>query len=401
MSQLKIASVQSFCTQPAGARLVIVKVTTSDPGLTGLGCATFTQRHQAVKAALDHHIGPLVVGRDPRNTEDLWHLMMLNGYWRNGPVLNNAVSGVDMALWDIKGKLAGLPCYQLWGGRARPAAAIYSHAGGNTIEEVVENVQQIMEEGIRYVRCQLGGYPGLGSEEARRPDGAVPGAYFSPRERLRAVPRFFEELRTALGEDVELLHDIHERLAPIDAVWLARALEPYRLFFLEDILAPEDIQWFKQVRSVCATPLAMGELFNNPQEITPLIAERLIDFIRVHISQIGGVTPALKLAHLCEPFGVRTAWHGPGDTSPVGMAANVHMDVAVHNFGVQEWARRSPLEYDMFPGLPHVRNGYVYPGEGPGWGIDFDEALAARHPCRDGNPTWTQARTPDGTLVRP
>ncbi len=401
MSDYRITAVRSFCTQPAGARLLIVKVVTSEPGLYGLGCATFTQRHRAVKAALDHHIAPLVVGRDPRDSGELWRLMMLNGYWRNGPVLNNAVSGVDMALWDIKGKLADLPCFQLWGGRARPAAAVYRHAGGNTIEEIAESAQRIMSDGVRYVRCQLGGYSGLGGGDGRRPQGAKTGAYFAPREHLAALPRLFEGLRKTLGDDVELLHDIHERLAPIDAVWLAKALEPFRLFFLEDILAPEDVRWFERVRAVCATPLAVGELFNNPQEITPLVAERLIDFIRVHVSQIGGVTPALKLAHLCEPFGVRTAWHGPGDTSPVGMAANVHLDVAIPNFGIQEWADRTPLEYDMFPGLPQVRNGYVYPPEAPGWGIDFDEALAARHPCKEGNPSWTEARTPDGALARP
>ncbi|NOY80375.1 MAG: starvation-sensing protein RspA [Kiritimatiellaeota bacterium] len=401
MSELRITAVRSFCTQPAGARLLIVKVITSEPGLHGLGCATFTQRYRAVEAALEHHIAPLVAGRDPRDSEELWNLMMLNGYWRNGPVLNNAISGVDMALWDIKGKLAGLPCFQLWGGRSRPAAAVYGHAGGATVEAVAEDARRLLAEGVRFVRCQMGGYPGLGGPEAQRPEGAAPGRYFSPRERLEAVPRLFEGLRAALGDEVELLHDIHERLAPIDAVWLAKALEPFRLFFLEDILAPEDIRWFERVRAVCATPLAMGELFNNPQEITPLIAERLIDFIRVHVSQIGGVTPALKLARLCEPFGVRTAWHGPGDTSPVGMAANVHLDVSVPNFGIQEWARRTPLEYDMFPGLPEVRNGYVYPNDMPGWGIEFDEALAARHPCRDGNPSWTEARTPDGALARP
>jgi mannonate dehydratase len=204
-----------------------------------------------------------------------------------------------------------------------------------------------------------------------------------------------------LGDEVELLHDVHERLAPIDAVWLAKALEPYRLFFLEDVVAPEDNAWLRQIRAVCATPIAMGELYNNPQEIVPVVAERLIDFIRVHVSQIGGVTPALKLAHLCEAFGVRTAWHGPGDVSPVGMAANVHMDLALHNFGVQEWARRSQAELDIFPGTPEVRNGYAYPNERPGWGIELDERLAAKFPPTDENPTWTVSRLPDGTLWRP
>lgn len=401
MSNLRITSVETFITQPAGQRLIVVRVRTSQDGLYGLGCATFTQRHLAVRAALDHHAGPFVIGKDPHDIKDIYQCSIVNGYWRNGPVLNNAVSGVDMALWDIKGKLAAMPCYQLWGGKCRPAAAVYAHADGREPSEVADNAGKLIAQGYRHIRCQLAGYPGLGVSDAVKPEGALPGAYFDHREKLRLVPALFEYLRAELGEKVELLHDVHERLAPIDAVWLAKALEPYRLFFLEDVLAPEDNEWLRQVRSVCATPIAMGELYNNPQEIVPVVSQRLIDFIRVHVSQIGGVTPALKLAHLCEAFGVRTAWHGPGDVSPVGMAANVHLDVALHNFGIQEWALRSQSEQDIFPGLPEVRNGYVYPNDRPGLGIEFDEGLAARFPPTHENPDWTVSRLPDGSAARP
>ncbi len=396
-----IERVDCFVVQPSGSRLVIVKLTTSEPGLCGLGCATYTQRPLAVKTAVDEYLGPFCRGRSVADIEDLWQGMMVNGYWRNGPVLNNAISGIDMALWDICGKRAGLPCHDLWGGRARPAAAIYGHAGGTTNEAVADSVRAHQAEGYRYIRVQLGGYPGLAVDEARRPAGAKPGEYFDPRVKLHQIPAMFEYLRNELGDEVELLHDIHERLAPIDAVWLARALEPYRLFYLEDPLAPEDNDWFAQIRAVCATPLAMGELYNNPREITPLIANRLIDFIRVHISEIGGITPALKLARLCEAFGVRTAWHGPGDTSPVGMMANIHLDVAVPNFGIQEWAKRNAAEHDLFPGLAVPRDGYVYPNDAPGLGIEFNEELIERFPPSDGNPKWTESRLPDGTQVRP
>jgi mannonate dehydratase len=403
MNDLRIADVQVFLTQPAGPhrRLIVVKVLTSEPGLYGLGCATFTQRHRAVEAAVRHHVGPSVVGKDPRNIEDLWHGMMVGGYWRNGPVLNNAISGVDMALWDIKGKLAGMPCYQLWGGKCRPAATAYAHAGGATAEEVADSVRALMAEGYRHVRCQLGGYVGVDGQCAPRPDGAPEGEYFDPKERLRRIPALFAYLRQELGDQVELLHDVHERLSPIDAVALAKALEPYRLFFLEDLLAPEDLDWFSMIRQQCATPLAMGELFNHPREIVPLVSGRLIDFIRVHISQIGGITPALKLAHLCEAFGVRTAWHLPGDVSPVGAAASVHLDVAVHNFGIQEWATRGEAEKRIFPGLPEVRKGMIYPTDRPGLGIEFDEKAAAQFPCDDRELPWTTARLPDGTIWRP
>jgi mannonate dehydratase len=407
---MKITAVETHLLQPGtiafdgrrvGQRLIVVRVRTSEPGLEGLGCATFTQRHRAVQAAIEHHVGPFYLGKDPRHTEDLWQGAMVNGYWRNGPVLNNAISGVDMALWDIKGKLAGLPCYQLWGGLSRPAAAVYTHCDGRDPAEVADAIRARQAEGFHYLRAQLGGYSGRAECEDRKPRGAPAGAYYDDREKLRSVPKLFDYLRTELGETVELLHDVHERLAPTDALWLAKTLEPHRLFFLEDPLAPEDGAWLRHLRAQCATPIALGELFNNPTEIVPLVAERLIDFVRVHVSQLGGITPALKLAHLCGAFGVRFAWHGPLDTSPVGMVANVHLDVALPNFGIQEWMIRPEPEYEIFPGLPRVERGYVYPPAGPGWGIGFNETAAARWPCDDLNPEWTVSRLLDGTLHRP
>ncbi len=403
MKDLRIDGVEVYLTQPRNVRcrLTVVKVRTNEPGLYGLGCATFTQRHRAVKAAVEHHLGPFVTGKDPRPIEDLWQSMMVSGYWRNGPVLNNAVSGIDMALWDIKGKLAGMPCYELWGGRCRPAATAYCHANGNSPQEVAESARGWMEKGYDHIRCQLGGYAGVEGGTIKRPPGGAPGAYYDPQEKLRRIPELFAYLRGELGDKVELLYDVHERLAPIDAVRLARTLEPYRLFFLEDLVAPEDLQWLRMLRSQTAVPIAMGELFNNPQEMTPFIAERLFDFIRVHISQIGGVTPALKLAHLCDAFGIRTAWHGPGDVSPVGMAVNVHLDLALHNFGIQEWAERTEVEHEMFPGLPEVRDGSIYVNQRSGLGIDFDADMAREFPCDEKDAEWTTTRRPDGGLGRP
>jgi mannonate dehydratase len=403
MSDLKITEVRPFLMQFRGpaTRLIVVKVLTSEPGLYGLGCATFTQRHRAVEAALQHHIGPAVVGRDPRQIEDIWQGLMVSGYWRNGPVLNNAISGIDMALWDIKGKLAGMPCHDLWGGKCRPGALAYAHADGPTPRDVADRARTFMDQGFQVIRCQLGGYQGLRGREAAMAKAGFPGAYFDPGEKLRSVPALFEYLRSELGEEVGLLYDVHERLAPIDAIQLAKRLEPCHLFFLEDILAPEDEEWLAMLRAQCATPIAMGELFNHPHEMTPFIARRLFDYVRVHISQIGGITPALKLAHLCEAFGIRTAWHCPGDVSPVGAAANVHLDLAMHNFGVQEWGGRSDEERAAFPGMPEVHGGMLTASGQPGLGVEFDEKLAARFPADDVELDWTQARLPDGTIVRP
>ena len=395
-----VKDVHTILTQPAGSRLVIVKITTSEDGLYGLGCATFTQRFHAVHAALEHHLKPFLIGRDVDRIEEIWQMAMVSGYWRNGPVLSNAISGIDQALWDIKGKRAGMPVYQLLGGKCREAAACYGHAGGSTKEEIVDSIRSFMDQGYRHLRVQMGGYGGIPGEEAK-PEGAPPGAYFDPREYMRQHVKLFEYVRSQVGDEVELLHDIHERLVPIDAVQFAKDMEQFKLFFLEDPLAPEDIEWFENIRSQCATPIAMGELFNNPREWQPLIAGRLIDFIRMHVSQMGGITPARNAAAFANMYGVRTAWHGPGDTSPVGHAANLHLDLWAPNFGIQEWCRFPEHVYEIFPGLPQVRQGYMYPSEQPGLGIDIDEGLAAQYPCKDEVEGWTQTRLPDGSPTRP
>jgi mannonate dehydratase len=400
MSAVTIKDIQVITTQPSGSRLVIVKIITSEPGLYGVGCATFTQRFNAVHTAIERHLKPFLIGRDVDRIEEIYQMSSVNSYWRNGPVLNNAISGVDQALWDIKGKRAGMPVYQLLGGKCREAAACYAHAGGSTKEEIVDSIRGFMEQGYQYIRVQKGGYGGMESRQPR-PDGAQPGAYFDPRGYVRAHLDVFEHVREELGFEIELLHDIHERLVPINAVQFAKDMEKFKLFFLEDPLAPEDIDWFNNIRSQCATPIAMGELFNHPREWQPLIEGRLIDFIRMHVSQMGGITPAKHVAAFAKMYGVRTAWHGPGDTSPVGHAANLHLDLWAPNFGVQEWCRFNELCYEMFPGLPEVRNGYMYPNDKPGLGIDINEELAAKYPCTDTIEEWTQTRLPDGSPTRP
>jgi len=399
-SVVRIRDIKTILTQPGHSRLVIVKVITTEPGLYGLGCATFTQRAFAVQAAIERHLKPFLIGRDVDRIEEIWQMAMVHGYWRNGPVLNNAISGVDQALWDIKGKRAGMPLFQLLGGKSREAAAVYAHADGRDPQEIESNVRKLVEQGFRYVRIQMGGYGGEPIHLAK-PEHAPDGNYFDPRAYSRSMLNMIEYVRGQTDQAIELLHDVHERLHPIDALQFAKDVEPYKLFFLEDVLAPEDIGWFKIIRGQSATPLAMGELFNNPHEWRGLIAEHLIDFIRTHISQIGGITPARNLAIFAGTFGVRTAWHGPGDTSPVGHAANLHLDVWAPNFGIQEWYRPSQLEYEMFPGLPQVRNGYLYPNDNPGLGIDIDEKLAAKYPCDEIVEKWTQTRLPDGSPARP
>jgi mannonate dehydratase len=407
---LKITDVRAILTAPANIRLVIVKVTTSEPGLYGLGCATFTQRPRTVVTAVDEYLRPFLLGKDPANIEDIWQSAWLSSYWRNGPVLNNALSGVDMALWDILGKRAGMPVYQLLGGKCRRAVDVYRHASGSSFEEVEERVRGFQEEGYRHIRVQMG-VPGLstyGSGGRRRDEAAERDNnrtnVWEPKAYCRLVPRLFEHLRTKLGDEVELLHDVHERVPPILAMQLVKDVEPYRPYFMEDPFSPEDIGYFEHLRKLTTTPIAMGELFNSRHEWLELVSKRLIDFIRVHISQVGGLSMARKMAAMCEFFAVRTAWHGPGDTSPVGHAANVHLDLAVPNFGIQEARAFTQAEQDVFPGCPTLKDGYYWINEAPGLGIDLDERLAAQFPIKDEPPfdySWGNLRLKDGTVTKP
>lgn len=413
---VRIEKVRVICTAPEGINLVVIKIETNQPGLYGLGCGTFAYRHLAVKLVVEEYLDPLLRGREVENIEELWQLMHQNAYWRNGPIENNAISGVDMALWDIKGKMANMPVYQLFGGKCREGIPVYRHADGRDLDELCDNIQRFQEMGITTIRCQCGGYGGedYGRTPGTAPEGAQPGVYLDSRSYIRNTVKLFDGIRSKIGYEMNLVHDVHERIAPAEAIKLARELEPYDLFFLEDPVPIEQTSWLRQLRQQTSIPIAEGELFNNPSEWKSLIAEQLIDFIRVHISQAGGITAARKLQIFAEQFGVRTAWHGPGDMSPIAHAANIHLDLASANFGVQEWSGIEPPNFviqdlkgphgallEVFPGLPEYRNGYVYASDNPGLGVDISEKEAAKYPCENVVTTWTQTRKRDGSLQTP
>lgn len=412
MSVPKIRDIRVITTEPAGVRLIVVKIETDQDGLYGYGCATFTQRADLVVPAVERYLKPLLIGRPTDAIEDLWQAMYNSSYWRNGPVLNNAISGVDQALWDIKGRVANMPVYELLGGKCRRAALIYSHASGREIPETIDNARKLMAQGIKAVRLQVG-VPGMAAYGAARsgptgqPATGITDEVFEPEPYVRRTLALFEAARKELGPDIEVLHDAHERLPPRLAVQFAKALEPYRLFYLEDALSPENIDYFRQIRANCTTPLAMGELFNNPHEWTNVIRDSVIDYIRVHVSQAGGLTPARKIASLAEAFNVKTAWHGPGDVSPVGHCANVTLDVVCYNFGIQEWTFANDRIREVFQGYPEVKDGYVEVNEKPGWGVEVDEKSAAKYPFGYGengshkslNGGWGVVRREDGTVI--
>jgi mannonate dehydratase len=404
MKPVKIKSVRAIATAPQGSNLIVVKVETTEPGLYGLGCATFTQRAVLVVAAVNTYLNEFCVGKEVDNIEDMWQSVYVSSYWRNGPVLNNAISGLDQALWDIKGKRAGMPLYQLLGGKSRFAVPCYTHANGRTPEEVVESVKSLQQKGFKYIRIQQGGYGAVGSTE-QKPDfkaagfGGETDNYMNERTYLKSIPKLFEAVRKGCGDEVELLHDIHERVQPMDAINMIKQLEQYRPFFIEDPFSPENMKWFKQLRASTTVPLAMGELFNNINEFLEPMVNQWFDYIRIHVSQIGGITPAMKVARLGEWFNVKTAWHGPGDVSPVGHSAHAHIDLAVWNFGIQEAVSFNDKMLDVFSGCPTMKDGYMSVNEVPGIGVDINEKEAAKYPI--GTKSNWQVRKFDGTIIRP
>ena len=411
MPSPRIKDLQVIATAPAGSRLTVVKILTDQDGLYGYGCGTFTQRAELVNLALRNYLKPFLAGKPTDRIDDLWQAMYNSSYWRNGPVLNNAISAVDQALWDIKGRQAGMPVYQLLGGKCREAVDCYTHASGADIPQALDSARKIMAQGFRHVRVQVG-IPGMSGYGSARGGEAVQGLHagpvFEPSVSLRRQIQVLEAARKELGDEVQLLHDMHERYTPNLAVQFAKEVEHLRLFFLEDSLSPEDISWFRQIRQNCATPLAMGELFTSPHEWSMLVSERLIDYIRMHVSAAGGLTPMRKVAAFAELHGVRTAWHGPGDVSPIGHSANVALDLACYNFGIQEYTAFNSRTQEVFMGCPVMKNGYFYANEAPGWGIEVNEKEAAKYPyggsenpgANSLNGGWGEVRKTDGTIIK-
>lgn len=384
---MKITDVRVIVTCPT-RNYVLLKIVT-DEGVYGCGDATLNGRELAVAAALEQHIAPLLIGRDPDQVEDIWQYLFRGSYWRGGPVQMTALAAVDLALWDIKGKVANRPVYSLLGGKTRQGALCYTHAAGREFAEVEESVRRFMEMGFKVIRvqCAVPGIDstyGIGGTNFVERGAVTPDMPFvevwEPAPYLRVVPKLFDYLRSRLGEEIELFHDVHERLTPIEAARLAKELEPYHLFFLEDPLRPEHKESFRLIRQHTTTPIAMGELWHNKWECLTAITEQLIDYIRCDMGHTGGITECRKIAAIAECYGVKTAWHGPGDIGPIVHAANVHLDLATPNFGVQEMVFFDEQVREVIPGGPVYKDGYLYVSDAPGLGTDINEDAAKKYP---------------------
>jgi mannonate dehydratase len=401
LPRLRITDVKSIPLTVGRNHLTVVKVYTDEPGLYGVGCGTHSERQSLVVQTIEQYLKPAVVGRYADDINDIWHMAWIAPYWRASVDASNAMSAIDGALWDIMGKRAGVPVYQLLGGKLRPAVPMFTNAGGATLTQLEDNVRAAVEDGYNFVRIRYGGGgPPANGWDTIREDGAP---IFPHRSReityVTGLVEAFEHLRNTVGWDVELSHDVHENLSPSSALTLAKACEPFRLHFLEDLFAPEDAHWHEHARAQSSTPIAFGELIVNRNEWLPLVANRWIDFIRCHISAIGGLTAARKIAACCEFFNVRTSWHGPANVSPIGHAVNMHLDLASYNFGIGEGGPFSEQIQELFPGAPERRGGMTYPNDLPGLGIDIDETVAAQYPPQGGRDRG--ARCYDGSPCRP
>jgi mannonate dehydratase len=399
---MKITAARVIVTCP-GRNFVTLKVET-DQGVHGIGDGTLNGRERAVVSYLEDHVIPTLIGKDPRRIEDIWQYLYRGAYWRRGPVTMRAIAAVDVALWDIKAKMAGMPLYDLLGGKSRERVMVYGHANGADLEATVDAVGRYIDMGYKAIRAQSG-IPGIemaygvgrGTLQYEPADAALPTeTRWDTARYLAFVPKLFERLRDAYGSGPHLLHDGHHRMTPIEAARLGKALEPSALFWLEDATPAENQEAFRLIREHTVTPLAVGEIFNTIWDAKDLIQNQLIDYIRMTVVGSGGLTHLRRVADFASLYQVRTGCHGATDLSPVTMGAALHFDSWVPNFGIQEYMRHSEETDAVFPHAYRFDDGFLFPGEAPGHGVEIDEALAAKYPYKPAS--LPVARLEDGTL---
>lgn len=383
-----------------------VKIVT-DTGIHGLGDATLNGREMAVATYLKEHVNPCLIGRNPLNIEDIWQYLYKGVYWRRGAVTMAAIAAIDMALWDIMGKTADMPVYQLLGGKSRSGVGLYAHASGEDIEGTLNNAEELAQSGFKAIRLQSAipglkvtyGVPGDKKDyfelQGNRP--FPPEEEWCTQKYFSMVEDLFRKAHERLGNDVHLLHDVHNRLTPIESARLGKLLEPYNLMFLEDASIAENQDNYKVIRQHTTIPLAIGETYNSIWDCKDLIQNQLIDYIRMAATHAGGITAMRRIADFASIYNVKTAPHGASDLSPICFAAHLHLDTWTPNFGVQEFVGLGNEQSQrIFRQDVRVENGMAYVSEAPGLGIDFDEEAAKEHPYK--RSYLPVSRLEDGTL---
>ena len=405
---MKITNAKVFVGGP-GKNYVTLKLFT-DQGIYGLGDATLNNRETLPAAYLRDYLIPNLIGMDPRRSEDIWQFFYRGAYFRRGPIAMAAFGAIDMALWDIKGKLAGLPVYDLLGGKSREGALVYAHATGVDLEDLFDSVAAYVEQGYKAVRVQCG-IPGMPSASYAVPEqkttggdfitdfsGIIPKTEIWDTDRyLRFMPRALEKVREKFGPELKILHDVHHRLTPREAAAFAKEVEPVGLYWLEDPTPAEDQAALRLIRQHSTTPIAIGEVFNSIWDCNKLIEDELIDFIRIAVTYAGGITHTRRIVDLAGLHNVRTGFHGAPSHSPISMAAHAHLNVWAPNFGIQEYlVLGTPACDALFPSDHHLNDGQFFVTDAPGLGVDFNETEAERYSYEPGS--HPIVRLEDGTV---
>ena len=405
---MKITDAKVFIGGPK-KNYVTLKIIT-DEGVYGLGDATLNNRETLTAAYLQDYLIQCLIGKDPRNSEDLWQYFYRGAYFRRGPIAMAAFGAIDMALWDIKAKIAGLPLYQLFGGKSRDGCLVYAHATGSNLDYLLDSIDDYVQQGYKAVRIQCGipdmpthsygvsEQDGLEKNFITDFSGSVPKEEIWDTDKyIRYMPTVLEKIRERFGDELKVLHDVHHRLLPREAAAFAKMLEPFNLYWLEDPTPAEDQAALRYVRQHSTIPIAIGEVFNSIYDCNKLIEEELIDFIRVAVTYAGGITHVKRIIDLAGLHHVRTGFHGAPSHSPISMAAQHHLNAWAPNFGIQEYLVLGTPECDaLFPSEHKLKDGLFYVSDEPGLGVDFDEAEAQRYSYEQGFHPVT--RLSDGTL---
>jgi galactonate dehydratase len=368
---MEIEGVDTVIVNAEMRNWVFVKVTTDVPGLVGWGEATLEWKTRAVDGAV-RDLEPMIVGEDPRRIEHLYQKMHRQSFWRQGVIGMSAISGIEQALWDIRGKDLGVPVYELLGGRVRDRVRMYTHLGGGDMEAVyetfevdplIEKAQKVIEDGYTAVKVVFVPYS--------KPLEGIP--------KTRQFAKLMGSLREAVGEEIDIMIDFHGRTTPAMAIEYIQAVEDFNPYFCEEPVPPENVDALLEVRSSVDAQIATGERLVRRDQFRPLFENRACHVIQPDLCHCGGLFEARKIAAMAETYEMGVAPHNP--LGPVANAAALHFALSTPNFLIQEdMLQDVPWRWDVVESSLETEDGYWLPTDEPGLGVSVDEDAAAEHP---------------------